>query len=194
MGDVLGFMGRLVALDAVQSNLGQWVARTFGARLRADRHERAMRLLEEAVEVAQAEGVRPDEVERLVAHVYAKPAGDARSEAGAVGVTWLAYCDAVGAPAADLLEAELARVYAIPRETWERRHAAKTAKGLAGKIDPEAKWGVWWLGTEPDDAGAGWCQFADREGPVTREKCEEWLSHPSTSRGLGYEIRIWSPS
>ena len=97
-----------------------------------------MRLLEEAVELAQAEGVPLDRALATVEHVYLKPAGKPEQEAGGVGVTLLAYCAARGI-SADAEEArEFERVLDIDPAYFRARHNIKADAGIAARA-PEEK-------------------------------------------------------
>jgi NTP pyrophosphatase (non-canonical NTP hydrolase) len=63
---------------------------------------RAMRILEEAIELAQAEGVTGKELRVIAAQVYSKSPGDPMKELGALMVTAANYAEQIGA---DLEEA-----------------------------------------------------------------------------------------
>lgn len=94
----------------LQARVGQWVHRAFGSFIATNRQERALRIVEEAIELAQAEGVHDDYIERIMIRVYDRPVGSAPAEAGGVGVTFLAYCDALGDDYKKLIENELRRI------------------------------------------------------------------------------------
>lgn len=85
--------------DHVFSDLGPTTAKVY-----------AMRVLEEALELAQAEGVRPVEVAHIVQQVYAKPAGDAAKELGGVLVTVTGYANMRRLPLDTVFTAEYARI------------------------------------------------------------------------------------
>lgn len=108
--------------DRRQKAAALWVRGTFG---RTTTKERARRLLEEALELAQAEGLEARDAIDLADYVFAKPAGDIRREAGGVGLTLLAYCDSVGLSAEACEALELERVRALPREHFRIRQTAK---------------------------------------------------------------------
>jgi hypothetical protein len=104
------------------------VRATFGDSLLAT-EERVSRVVEEAVELAQAEGVPAERLHALVRHVYAKPPGDPAQEVGGVGVTVLAYCAAVGISADDAEAREVERVLALPVDHFRRRQAGAAGGG-----------------------------------------------------------------
>jgi hypothetical protein len=107
-----------------------WVRRTFGEGLLAI-EERVARLLEEVVELAQAEGLPEEKAHALVAHVYGKPSGAVLQEVGGIGVTLLAYCGAAGISADGCEAAEVARVLALPAKHFHKRQNIKAAAGVS---------------------------------------------------------------
>jgi hypothetical protein len=90
-----------------------WVKTRLGPD-HMQRRERAMRLLEEAIELAQAEGLTIDQVVKQADHVFMRPAGEPSQEAAGVAVTLLAWCAATGNTFADLGLAEIERIEAKP--------------------------------------------------------------------------------
>lgn len=91
----------------------EWVESRIGKR-HMDRRERAMRLLEEAIELAQAEGITREMVDNQAAHVYARPVGEPSQEAAGVAVCLLGWCAATGNMLATLAEREVRRIEAKP--------------------------------------------------------------------------------
>jgi hypothetical protein len=73
-----------------------WLDACFPASVRADRSERTHRFLEEALELAQANGCSRDDVIALVDYVFRRPAGQPDQEVGGVMVTLASLCSAVG--------------------------------------------------------------------------------------------------
>jgi NTP pyrophosphatase (non-canonical NTP hydrolase) len=51
-----------------------------------------MRFLEEALELAQAEGMTEEEARRVAAYVWGRPVGETGQEVGGVMVTLAAFC------------------------------------------------------------------------------------------------------
>lgn len=78
-----------------------------------DRNERTHRFLEEALELAQANGCSRDEVLALVNYVYCRPEGKSEMEVGGVMVTLAGLCGALELDMKAAGEAELER-------NWER--------------------------------------------------------------------------
>jgi len=101
-----GFLERRVA---------EWIRTRIGADHIAPQ-ERAIRLLEEAVELAQAEGIPFDPVMRQIFHVYGRPAGQPQQEAGGVAVTLLGWCAAYETTFREVALREIERIEAKPVE------------------------------------------------------------------------------
>ncbi len=121
--------------DGRQKTATEWAERCFGRDVVEDRRERVTRILEEAIELAQAEGLGEDLVARLTERVYAKPAGDPRQELGGLGVCVLVYAQAAGV-SADAIEAEeVAAILARDPGYFRQRQNAKAAQGLGKATD-----------------------------------------------------------
>lgn len=108
----------------------EWAVSTFG-KVAMERRERAMRLLEEAMELAQCERVGPDTATIILERVYQRPPGDVQKEIGQVQMTLTALAENLGHNAMREGEREFDRVKSIPQEEWDRRHKAKVAIGMA---------------------------------------------------------------
>jgi hypothetical protein len=88
--------------------------------------ERAMRLLEEAIELAQAEGISFEQVRAQAGYVFNRPVGNPEQEAGGVAVCLLAWCAARGFRLQDTALIELARIEAKPLKEIRGSVARKT--------------------------------------------------------------------
>ena len=64
----------------------KWALHIFGPCAK-DPQERAMRVLEEATELAHAMGLQRDTAHLITERVYARPAGEIRKELAQLGVT-----------------------------------------------------------------------------------------------------------
>lgn len=100
-------------LPALQERVAAWVRTRIG-EAHMHHRERAMRLFEEAVELVQAEGIRIDQAEAQLYHVYGRPAGDPAQEAAGTIVGILGWCAATGNYPIDLARAEVERIEAKP--------------------------------------------------------------------------------
>lgn len=96
--------------DDYQGRIGKWAVRTFGDDIAKHRCERALRLLEEAMELAQVEEVPLPLLFNLALRVWSRPKGDPGQEVAGVGVTLLAYCAAAGLDFETELELEILRI------------------------------------------------------------------------------------
>ncbi|WFP48538.1 hypothetical protein PL263_10475 [Methylomonas sp. EFPC3] len=114
-----------------QAAILQWANATFGKRTASVTAERIARFMEEAIELAQATHMFPEDIKELVDHVYTKPAGDVAQEIGQVGVALLALAEHLQVNADAEERNELERITSLPKEHWQARQNAKAAKGLA---------------------------------------------------------------
>ncbi len=122
-------------LKSLEQRVAEWVSTRFGPEYLAHRGERAMRLLEEAVELAQAEGVNIGAARKLVEHVYARPAGEPSQEAAGVAVTLLAWCAATQTSLFDITLAEVNRIEAKPIKQLQDSITRKGDLVLVEKVD-----------------------------------------------------------
>ncbi len=108
----------------------QWAVNTFGP-IALDPRERAMRFVEEAIELAHAADVDHITLQVIVKRVFARPPGTLAKEVGQSLATLELFAKAAGVNADDEAQEEFYRVQSIPKEEWERRHQAKVAIGMA---------------------------------------------------------------
>lgn len=105
-----------------------WAVNMFGDYAN-DIGERASRLLEETVELAQASGVLKETAIKIVERAYSRPMGDCAKELGQVGLCLESYAAAASIDLDVEIGVELIRVLSIPRAVWQERAAAKKAAG-----------------------------------------------------------------
>ena len=113
-----------------QASVARWVSKLFGPAQAADVKGRATRMLEEAIEAAQAAGVSEDVVGKLTRRVYDKPAGDLRQEIGQVGLTLLAFSAAAGFDADTLEDEQVVRAWTTDPKLFHDSYAKKVALGV----------------------------------------------------------------
>lgn len=123
------------ALGELQHRISAWVAKCFGSSNLFDRHERTRRVVEEAIELCQAEGLRQAEVVRIAVRVYSRPAGEPDREAAGVGLTLLAWHQMDGSDPINVMQQELERVEALPIEHFRKKHQDKVAAGTGRPMD-----------------------------------------------------------
>jgi NTP pyrophosphatase (non-canonical NTP hydrolase) len=116
--------------DRRQAEVARWAAECFGREQATSLPQRGIRLLEEAVELAQAAGCERAMALALVDYVFSRPVGELGREIGGVSTTLLALAEAAGTSADEEEAREVARVLAAPREHFAARNAAKNAAGF----------------------------------------------------------------
>jgi len=124
---------------ARQGRIMAWLRAAFGEDVASNRTERAARVLEEAAELAQAEGLSHWDAERIVSRVYHQPVGVPQREAAGVMVAMLGWAGAAWVDLDLLTEGEIARVESRDIEEWRRRHQVKVAQGIALAGTPPAE-------------------------------------------------------
>lgn len=113
-----------------QQRVDDWCAAAFGTDHAASLPQRGIRLLEEAIETAQAAGCERAMCGNLVDYVFSRPKGELRQELGGVGITLLALAAAAGLDADESEASELARVLAKPLAHFAARNKAKNDAGF----------------------------------------------------------------
>lgn len=71
-----------------------WQEKAFGELTNESLQMRAMRFLEEAVELFQTAGLSKEKANEIVAYTFGRPVGDPCQEVGGVMVTLAAFCNA----------------------------------------------------------------------------------------------------
>jgi hypothetical protein len=117
--------------SALQETISAWVIDRFGIVCQTDYGERAMRVLEEAYELAQSVGVSSTAAFVTLQHVYSKPKGNPAQELAGVGVTALAMAECLGEDFATIVIEETTRILGLSREHFQKRHQAKADAGIA---------------------------------------------------------------
>jgi NTP pyrophosphatase (non-canonical NTP hydrolase) len=115
--------------DKRQGVVKAWIKRVFGLRT-INLRFRAERVLEEALELAQAAGYPQEKVAGLTAKVYANPPGALRQEVGGLGISVLALCETAGISADERAEAEIHRVLSKSTAHFKERIERKIADGV----------------------------------------------------------------
>jgi NTP pyrophosphatase (non-canonical NTP hydrolase) len=112
----------------------EWAVRSFGAAHVSNRPLRALRIVEEAIELAQALGVPKGKIDLCTENVYKRPVGTMAQELGGVLLTTNILCASCGFEPDRMLEMELGRVLAKPPEHFAKRNQDKLDLGL--DVDP----------------------------------------------------------
>lgn len=120
-----------------QKLVGAWCAAAFGIQHASSVKQRAVRLLEEAIELYQAAEGDPAMAYLMLDFVFGRPAGTVAQELGGVGLTVLALAEAAGLSADAEEERELLRVKSKPLAHFHARNAAKNAAGFDALACPD---------------------------------------------------------
>jgi len=107
-----------------------WAVEMFGPVAKV-RGERLMRFMEEATELAHADGMEYSVLAAIANRVYARDPGDIKKEIGQTQACLETYAENIGESSDQLAELEWRRVQTIPRAEWGRRHAEKQKIGIA---------------------------------------------------------------
>lgn len=111
-----------------------WAHRVFGpTALRVD--ERVCRFVEEAIELAQASGVSPETLHKIVERVYSRPAGEPGLEFQQCCATLETYAALMKWSVEQGAQAEWSRVQTLNEDELRDRHRAKVQLGIAGYHD-----------------------------------------------------------
>lgn len=121
-----------IGMADFQNRVGKWVRTCFGRQSLRSPKERAQRMLEEAVELAQAVGLSQEDADRVLKDVYARPAGEIGQEVGGVANTLAALCagldhDLETEAWREMLRVEKPEVI----EKCRRKQAEKAARGVS---------------------------------------------------------------
>ena len=94
----------------LQERAFRWACQAFGLRSVSSPRERAFRLVEEAIELAQVCGVTEEETAHIMRQVYSRPVGEIGQEVAGVGVTLMVLAESLHLDPEELVRLELARV------------------------------------------------------------------------------------
>lgn len=123
------------SLNLLTARVVDWETRVLGKTASEDRWERSMRLLEEALELAQVEKVSVAEVEFLVKRIYSRPVGELSNEAGGVMVCMVALAHAAHFNLMDVLSKEVDRIENLDPEAVRQKQRQKWDAGVG--INPD---------------------------------------------------------
>lgn len=119
-----------------QREYHDWVMATWGPKFGIEAigsmRERALRFVEEALEVGHAAGLAQEDVQLLMERrVYASPAGLLPQEIGQASNTLKCLAEVTGVNADYEAQKEFERVRSKSREHWEARHSKKLDLGIS---------------------------------------------------------------
>jgi hypothetical protein len=113
-----------MSIEKFQRRVEEWLEACFSKAVRSDRDERTHRFLEEALELAQANGCTREQAQTLVDYVFSRPAGEPEHEAGGVMVTLAGLCSAMRVDMKEAGDRELERNWGRI-ESIRRKQATK---------------------------------------------------------------------
>jgi len=99
--------------DNLEKRVEDWVSTRIGVQYTSAK-ERAMRLLEEAVELAQSENITWNQAVAQIHYVYGRSKGEPEQEAGGVAVCLLGWCAAHKTTLQEIALREIERIEAKP--------------------------------------------------------------------------------
>lgn len=107
-----------------------WARETFGpSAYRSD--ERVVRFVEEAIELAQAHGIKPETLHKVIERCYERPMGTPYREFSQAAATLETYGALMGWSVDEAVDVEWARVQTLNAEKLRARHKAKELLGIA---------------------------------------------------------------
>mgnify|MGYP006420646733 CR=1 FL=1 len=112
-----------------QQLIHKWCEDRFG-ELFFNSGERMNRLLEEVVELAQAEGFSKEYVEKFTNHVFSREADEPKNEIGGVVVTLMSYLSSKGYNINNVAMNEYQKIKKYSREDIIKRHQRKVDNGI----------------------------------------------------------------
>lgn len=133
-------------METIQRTVSTWVSTRFGNKCLLDKQERAMRVVEEAMELAQSVGINtkyrddkakaelsrdiPYEILVIAKHVFSRPDGEPAQEHAGVLVSLLASATANGISLEEVTNKEIERIRSIPLEKILEKQAFKNRAGI----------------------------------------------------------------
>lgn len=158
-----------------QERVAVWLDQVFDAEERANTKERSLRVVEEAIELAQACGADEATVHRLVEYIFERPVGEPAKELAGVMVTVYAAAESLGESADARFDEEMHRIWRPEvRDRVRRRQVEKRARLLAYDGPPQTTvycdHGDKCPGHASPDARP--CGYVSEKNPHDEKKCE----------------------
>lgn len=119
-----------------QAAVAAWIKETLGEESATNGAERTLRLVEEAIELAQALGIGESTLYKLIGYVYARAPGKPEQEIAGCQVTLYGAASALGVDVKEAFDKELVRINTPEvKERVRRRQAEKRAATGTEKSD-----------------------------------------------------------
>lgn len=116
--------------DIRQNMMVRWGIDAFGLAQMENIEQRGLRMVEEAIEAAQAAGCEHKMLHKLIDYIYDRPVGNLKQELGGVQVCVAVLANAAGFSADQAELQEIERVLSKPAEHWSARNRVKNAAGF----------------------------------------------------------------
>jgi hypothetical protein len=129
----------MMADPTIRRIIWEWGVRCFGLDHMKDRKVRALRLVEEAIELCQAVEVPAEQVQRAVTMVYERPPGAAYQELGSVLLTSIVMAHCMGLDLDAVLGNEICRCLKKSPEEMRARNEEKINLGLGSRDEHAAQ-------------------------------------------------------
>lgn len=120
-----------LSMRAMQRRVSAWVSKCFGDEALFDERERAMRVLEESLELAQSCGVELAGALKAATVVYGRPPGRCSQEIAGVGIALLAMAECETTALEDAIGDELFRIEMLPVDHFCDRQREKAKLGIS---------------------------------------------------------------
>ncbi len=120
----------MLAFEVMQHLVWDWGVQCFGLHHMRNNSIRALRLAEEAVELAQCLKVPQATMHKLIDTVYSRPEGNVAQELGGVLVTTSVLIELFGLNVDKVFEMELKRCLSKSPEHFAKRNQDKIDLGL----------------------------------------------------------------
>jgi deoxycytidylate deaminase/NTP pyrophosphatase (non-canonical NTP hydrolase) len=117
-----------------QQRVAAWVRETLGGEALQNTPERALRTVEEVLELAQACGVGAEMLHKLVDYVLARPVGDAAQEIAGCLVTLYSVAETLDVDAKAAFEEEILRIQRPEIMDKVRRRQKEKREALVGDL------------------------------------------------------------
>ena len=117
-------------MRTLQRLIFHWAQNTFG-KVAANPVERAIRLVEESIECAQATDASADVLHKIIDRVYSRPVGKIGQEIGGTALCLMSLAESLGYDVEAEIDREVTRIVSISIEELRKKHQDKVAVGTS---------------------------------------------------------------
>lgn len=123
-------INELTTRQSRQAVVMSWAIKAFGIKHCTSLDKRAIRFLEEAIELYQACDGDKEQAHKLLDYIFSNPVGDIKQEVGGVSTTLLALGECANINVDEQEVREINRVLRLPIEHFIRRNKEKDKLGF----------------------------------------------------------------